>query len=82
MRRLFIILAAALMLIACERPSPIDSHITEEDNATDTIENNITDTIENNITDTINDNPPVVEEQTSIKGVWKCQQKGMPMTLD
>ena len=33
-------------------------------------------------TSATDDNPSVVEEQSQIKGVWKCQLSGVQMTLD
>jgi hypothetical protein len=59
MKRLFIILAAAMMFtfISCEHHSGIDTQATD-------------------------DNPSIVEEQSPIKGIWKCNMNGMQMTLD
>ncbi len=62
MKRLFIILAAAMMFtfISCERPADVDTPETPETG------------------DTI----PTIEEQSPIKGVWKCQLDGGQMTLE
>lgn len=65
MKRLFIILAAAMMFtfISCERPADVD-------------------TPETPATPETGDTIPTIEEQSPIKGVWKCQLDGGQMTLE
>jgi len=68
MNKLFTLLAAAMMFafISCERPADVDTPATPETPAT------------SETGDTI----PAIEEQSPIKGIWKCNMNGMQMTLD
>ena len=65
MKRLFLILAAAMMFAfrSCERPADVNTPAaTTPPTTSDTI--------------------PIIEEQSPIKGVWKCQLNEGEMTLE
>lgn len=68
MKKSFTLFAVAIMFafVSCERPADVD---TPEPPAT-------------TITPTTGDTIPVTEEQSPIKGVWKCQLNGGQMTLE
>ena len=74
MKHLSFILAAAMMFtfISCERPADIDSQDTQETPTTPTTPT----------TPETGDTIPIIEEQSPIKGIWKCQLNGGQMTLE
>ncbi len=81
MRRIMVILVMAMMLISCERVYHVEPSVPVDDNIPDTMNDNLPDTINDNIPDTI-DNPPIIEEQSPIKGEWKCLLEGLHLTLE
>ncbi len=74
MKRLFFILTVAMMFtfISCERPADIDTPETPEK----------PETPETPATPETGDTIPTIEEQSPIKGVWKCHLNGMQMKLE
>ena len=64
----FFILAAAMMFVfvSCERSVDVDTQATPTTPATSETGDSI----------------PIIEEQSPIKGVWKCQLNGGQMTLE
>lgn len=73
MKQLFVLLVTCLMLIftSCERPTEICNPATTSDEPS---------VGEDSLT--MGDEPSTAQEQSPIKGIWKCLLDGMPMTLD